>query len=102
MKTEKEIENIFSSNGIGIILTRDKLRLFELETKKIQFLKKEDATWRLKSRALWLEKGDYNMKYFHRFANHRHTVNSIWELDDLVGNVISGQEALKKANVDHF
>jgi len=38
--------------------------------KKRTLLNEKETTWRLKSKALWLEKGDYNTKYFYFFANH--------------------------------
>jgi hypothetical protein len=31
----------------------------------------KEATWRLKSRAIWLENGDENTKFFHAFAKGR-------------------------------
>jgi hypothetical protein len=39
--------------------------------------------WRIKSRAVWIELGDENMKYFHHFANHRKNHNTIWELQNI-------------------
>ena len=35
---------------------------------------------RLKSRAIWMECGDDNTKYFHAFAKGRKQQNTIWEL----------------------
>lgn len=57
MKIEEEIENIYNSYSTSIIPLMDKIRLLELEIKKSHYLKFEENTWSLKSRALWLEKG---------------------------------------------
>jgi hypothetical protein len=49
-----------------------------LEQWKINILDDKEVAWRLKSRALWLEKGDHeNTKYFHHDAMHRKNVNTI-------------------------
>jgi len=62
-------------------LERDSLiRLHQLSIRKEQLLLQQEITWRLKSRALWLEAGDRNTKYFHAFANQRKNKNSIWSL----------------------
>jgi len=62
-------------------LERDSLiRLHQLSIRKEQLLLQQEITWRLKSRALWLEVGDRNTKYFHAFANQRKNKNSIWSL----------------------
>eukprot|EP00253_Pinus_taeda_P034108 PITA_34108 len=61
-------------------------KIWDLEKRKQKILAMEEATWRLKSRALWLREGDKNTKFFHRFANKRREVNTIWEIKDEVGN----------------
>eukprot|EP00253_Pinus_taeda_P002419 PITA_02419 len=53
-----------------------------LELKRKHILQKRELTWRLKSRALWIRDGDKNTIFFHRYANHRRKVNSIWEIFD--------------------
>ena len=54
--------------------------LRQLEGKKDSLLLKEEKLCRLKSRALWLEEGDENTKYFHRYASHRKNINTIFEI----------------------
>jgi hypothetical protein len=34
-----------------------------------------------KRRALWLDVGDHNTKYFQKIANHMKNCNTIWELE---------------------
>ena len=50
-----------------------------------------------KSRALWLENGDSNTKFFHRYAKHHRMVNAILDLEASDGNWIIGKSELKCA-----
>ena len=59
-------------------------------------------TWRLKSRALWIEQGDANTKFFHSFASARLNNNTIWELSDGAGNSASSMDQLKLLGEEHF
>jgi hypothetical protein len=51
-----------------------KIRL--VEELKRSFLQ-EEISWRQKSRALWLQEGDKNTKFFYRIANSHRRYNSI-------------------------
>ena len=57
---------------------------------------------RQKSRAIWLLCGDENTPFFHKFANHRKFINSIWKIVDDGGNVVEGFESIAGAGVQHF
>lgn len=52
---------------------------------KQKILSIEEATWQLKSRAIWLQEGDKNTKFFHIFTNKRREANSIWEIKNEEG-----------------
>jgi len=67
----------------------DRDKLAGLTYRKDHLLKLQETTWRLKSRALWLEAGDHNTKFFHSYASQRHVNNTIWELENCRGRRLS-------------
>lgn len=76
--------------------------IHSVERKRKHILQVREATWHLKSRAIWIWEGDRNTKFFHRFSNHRRKVNSIWEIIDTEGNRIQSQQDISKAVLQHF
>lgn len=79
---QKELDSISKSLDANTLLFDIRCCINELERRKQKFLKQEEASWRLKSRATWLKEGDKNTKFFHRFANSRREKNSIWKISD--------------------
>jgi len=73
-----------------------------LEKKIYKLLAIEEASWRLKSRALWLKEGDRNTKFYHRFENNRREINSIWEIKSERGVLLHSQEEISKETEAHF
>ena len=72
-EVEKRITEIYGKNDKGTFSTKEIALLRQLECKKDSLLLKEEKLSCLKSRALWLEEGDINTKYLHRFASQRKT-----------------------------
>jgi hypothetical protein len=73
-----------------------------LTQRKNEILSIEEATWRLRSRDIWIEKGDKNTSFFHKFASQRCSHNTIWDLTDEEGNIISTDLKLQKMAFKHF
>lgn len=56
-----------------------------------KLLSHEEIYWRQHSKQLWLQEGDLNTKYFHRFANHRRRTNHLFRIQDQLGEWVEGE-----------
>ena len=75
----------------------------DLEQQRRKILNnKVKAEWRMKSRMLWLARGDKNMKYFDNFVNHQKFVNTFWELKNEGNEVVTRFKDMAKAGLVHF
>ena len=88
--------------GFGFTTEADKDSLYALEARRRNILFDREKEARHKSRAIWLLYGDDNTPFFHKFANHRKFVNTIWKIADDRGNLVEGFEAIAGARVQHF
>ena len=63
-RIELEISQINASYMPGYISSETKEHLITLEASRRKLLQQKEADWRLKSRAIWLQAGDENTKFF--------------------------------------
>jgi exonuclease III len=94
------ILEISEKKGIDHINLQQHLKL--LETERNNLLLIEEAHWHQKSRAIWINCGDNNTKFFHKFASHRRNHKHIWELQSDGVVSITGQENLLDAAHQSF
>jgi hypothetical protein len=80
-EVEEGLETLYNSEGFGYLTKTHKLEAKQLEEKKRNILLEKEKEWRLKSRAIWLQAGDENSKFFHRYANGRKNINFVWKID---------------------
>jgi hypothetical protein len=76
--------------------------LSNLEQERNKYLKAKEELWRQRSRAIWIQSGDQNTKFFHQFSSHRRNQKHIWEILDDTGTLHTGQEELKEEAVKYF
>ena len=76
--------------------------MIDLESRKRKILLDREHEARQKSRAIWLLCGDDNTPFFHKFANQRKNVNSIWKISNDGGSMVEGFDAIVGAGVQHF
>eukprot|EP00253_Pinus_taeda_P002472 PITA_02472 len=98
-KEMDDISKLLKANTLPFTL---KCRLNELERKKQNILKEEEALWRLKSQVIWLKEGDRNTKFFHWYANSRRERNAIWKISDGQRGFLFSQQEISKEAVRHF
>ena len=77
---ESELSDIMDDRNKGFTFASEKSHLIELEKHKERILMEREETWRLKSRAIWLQAEDDNMKFFQNYAKGRKVSNTIWNL----------------------
>jgi len=99
---ESELSHIYASEEGGYGTQEDKEALVKKEGRRNTLLQEKEETWRLKSRAVWLESGDENTKFFQAYAKGRKCANTIWKLEDLDGRVENSFEGMAKIGVSHF
>lgn len=98
----RKMEVLSSSIRLNGLSFEQKISRTALEKRRQELLLKEEALWRLKSRATWLKEGDRNTKFFHNFANARRQRNSIWSLDDGSGGLFHSQQDISREAFNFF
>ena len=99
---EIELFGIYNMDGGGMMNQTKKDELIQLEGRRITLSLEKEETWRLKSRAIWLECGDDNTKFFHAYARGRKESNTVWSLVNEHGSTHDTVEGMYSTGVEHF
>ena len=106
---EKELQNIEEQlrllqedYDLGFITssTRDKMK--RLEARRRLLLVDQEETWRLNSRAIWIENEYENTKLFQSYAKGRREEKTIRILKDWEGRSVTSFEGLSNLGKIHF
>ncbi|XP_059629996.1 uncharacterized protein LOC132272953 [Cornus florida] len=87
-----EIADFDKMESQGLLTVPLKRRRAECQAEFAEIAVMEEISWRQKSRALWLKKGDNNTNFFHRLANAHRRAGWCPLLDGLHFDSISGEE----------
>jgi hypothetical protein len=79
-EVEEAISRLYRAMDGGSLDDSQIQQLRDDEATRKLILAKDDKTWILKSRALWLKAGDNNSKFFHQYANFFKSINMLWEI----------------------
>lgn len=99
---EADLCSLTDDRGQGFMTAADKCRLIDLENQKAKILKEREESIRLRSRALWIQAGDENTKFFHNFAKCRKVSNTIWKLPTPDGDIADNFNKLAHLGITHF
>lgn len=90
-------------NGRNLRFTSvdDRAHLIELENQKARILKEREESSRLKSKAIWLQAGDDNTRFFQNYAKGRKVSNTIWNLP-LPDGGVADTNKLSHLGTSHF
>ncbi|XP_077251900.1 uncharacterized protein LOC143891145 [Tasmannia lanceolata] len=64
----QELDRLEESNPLGNV---ERQQRADLKIEYEEYIRRDEISWRQKSRAIWLKEGDGNTKFFHRMANAR-------------------------------
>jgi hypothetical protein len=99
---EEDLQNLYQASLVDLQNVDLTDQISKKEVAEIQLLKEEEESWRQKSRAVWLQSGDRNTKYFHHYASAQKNCKQIWELHSEEGMKLSGPKELKEEAVNYF
>jgi hypothetical protein len=101
-KIEEDLEAYYQKKAHKMDTTDSDLHIKELDKEQTKILYVKEDMWRQKSKAIWLQKGDQNTKFFHLFASYKRNQKTIWEIQDENGHCQKGHDALASMAVRHF
>jgi hypothetical protein len=97
LEIESQIMALLIRRSVAPLSESEESSLSDLLLRKKQLLEYEETQWILKSRDIWLKEGHNNSKFFHKYASYRKIMNSILEIKDYLGSLVSSFEGIANA-----
>jgi hypothetical protein len=101
-KKIKEVQAELQSLNHQSDLTNMMQQIQQKETELDNLLENEEMWWSQRSRALWLQHGDRNTKYFHQKASQRRQRNHIDSIQDIQGTKHYDHDNIELTLLTHF
>jgi hypothetical protein len=99
---EQKIEDIYFSCPSQFFSKEDKDLISSYELRRNEILRLEEEAWHLKIRAIWLQSGDKNTNFFHKFVEQRRVINTIWEIKNSEGERKTSQADIEEVALNFF
>jgi hypothetical protein len=97
-EVENKLKELNDQNGYQDL--DEQIRITEKDLDNL--LESEEMWWSQRSRALWLQHGDKNTKFFHMKANIRRRKNRIESIKDSLGQVHYDDQKMEQVFINHF
>ena len=102
IQIEEDLKELQNKGGGGFLTQEDREKLYSLEASRTKILMERQEILRLKSRAIQMECGDDNTKFFQAFAKGRKQQNTIQELRKENNEAANNFEDLAKTGKNYF
>ena len=99
---ENYLDHILNRTKLGFLDKATKDEFFSCEDRRRKILGEKQVAWRLKIRELLLTCGDENTKKNQDSVKGKKLSNTIWELNDDWGDLVSSFDDLDGLGVQHF
>ncbi|KAL8107899.1 hypothetical protein AgCh_024343 [Apium graveolens] len=77
-------------------------RYNEVRWEFLKLLEQQEVYWKQRAKQFWLQEGDQNTRFFHKFASGRKKTNQICRLKDKHGEWKSNEVDIQEIIIDYF
>jgi DNA gyrase/topoisomerase IV subunit B len=69
IEVEHNLSSLYEQNLVGVFSKEERDRMKSLNSARNKFIERREVNWRIKSRVVWLDKGDEKKNCFHNFIS---------------------------------
>jgi hypothetical protein len=86
---ESKLSYIFIEFEVGTLTEVEESFIKEIMIRKQELLRIHESNWREKRKTIWIQEGNNNTKYFHKFSSFHRMTKYIWEIKDDQGKKVT-------------